>query len=1036
MLPRIGWGTKIFILFLFTVILCGNNSIAKTSDNKNLCIDPIKKVLSYEKMDGGVSLECITEYASDTLNLFLSFPVSDVARIEISYEKEINIKSEGQKYSVYDSGASIEIKTDSISVIVRKEPWQLEIFKQEENMFLQQFGIAVNRLENKIFVTAKLQPNEHFYGFGEKFNGLDQRGNRIVMELNDAYMSDDDSTYKSIPFFMSSKRYGLLVNSTQQIVFNMGNESETEYNFEMPGTSFEYFVFTNDDPLKIMSQYTEITGRPPLIPKWSLEPWISRRGMTGWNEPAVAEADIEMMINNGFRVGVVLWEGIRRMFDGRHGKEMNRLSNKWHSMGIKQVSWDYTGHIQKDSPLINSSPPGSFLQFKDSSFCLGHRSKKNLYLNPLNTEAMEWWKKNLYEKRFLSKDGLSVSDAWNLDGVKLDFSELFPKSDSALLGINKSTGMHNVHAVLFSEQIYNWLQTIKPEGGITWVRGGGLGLQKVGFSWGGDRGRTFEQLRGTVMASLAVSVCGVSFIGHDLGGYRGGDSIEERKVYIRGVQYATFSPGFHDHGSAPAPWEQNEYGRDNYSFYSRVRYNILPYLYNCVKISNETGIPMMRTLFMHHPEDHNTFAIEDEYYLGDNLLVAPVLTSSNIREVYLPEGEWIDFWTRKDFTGKQFINYETPLNRIPVFVKAGSIIPLELNDEMKFGGMFPFEQKNNLLLTFRVFAGESISLKLFRNDYISISKEEMDNLVTINLKNICENFGLILDGISCKEIFANGKILTKLNMQDFSLSEEGWRFDSATSRLYVKVKINNEQADYKIEIAQPEKHSLPLNDVVTYYPGQTEITNISGWNHSVDLFFAPVKEAEFYIIKYWQKNDDSSFQILTVPQPPATISNLENGKEYNFTVAAINGDEKGKESIVKSLVPGKRYSFFTMKTIGTFVNAEHCLSSTIESDSTRKQTYGLLSTDNQSCTVWLKMKTGFSHYLYYRWYEIGKIDLSKGENYFTLQLTREDINPGMLYFTSDHKNRPFLKNEIEADYEQRKVNITNEKTLVIPHSRR
>ena len=198
-----------------------------------------------------------------------------------------------------------------------------------------------------------------------------------------------------------------------------------------------------------------------------------------------------------------------------------------------------------------------------------------------------------------------------------------------------------------------------------------------------------------------MSICGVSLIGHDLGGYRGDDSEEAKKVYIRGVQYAAFSPSFHDHGSAPGPWEQDEIGQENYKFYSRLRYNLVPYLYHYVCVSHRTGIPMMRSLYLHHPNDENTYSVEDQYYLGDNLLIAPIVTFSDTRKIYLPQGQWIDFWTRKQYDGRQFIEYMAPLNQIPVFIKTATILPLQLNDTMQVGGIFPQEKKDNLLLTFR-----------------------------------------------------------------------------------------------------------------------------------------------------------------------------------------------------------------------------------------------------------------------------------------------------------------------------------------------
>ena len=1001
-----------FLLFLSTVY--GN--VISFGEGGN----SVSEIIRYVENNNTLSVWCTNSELKDTVELRLSFWREDVLRVEV------NPSSDDYEEEHPNTNTGLEINSKDIRVKISGENSAIEIYRKNEKVLSAANYVKDLKTEKGVQVSFSLDSDEHFYGFGEKFNGLDQRGNRVVMELNDAFMSDDDSTYKSIPFFFSSKRYAMLVNSYQQIVFNMGNKSNTEYDFEIPGVSFEYYIYLNEDPLKVMEQYTELTGRPPVIPKWSLEPWLSRRGMTGWNNPSATEADIDMIIKDDFRLGVILWEGIRRIFHGKHADEMHKLSDKWQSIGIKQVSWDYTGHI---SPVtkneVNHFPDEYFLKYADSSFCLGHRSGENFYIDASNNDAMEWWKKTLYEKRFLSDNGKSKPGAWNLDGVKLDFSELFPKNDSRLLNHDKTTGMHNHHPVAFSEQIYNWLQEVKPEGGITWVRGGGLGLQKVGFSWGGDRGRTFDQLKGTVMASLGVSVCGVSLIGHDLGGYRGGDSIDERKVYIRGVQYATFSPGFHDHGSAPAPWEQNKYGQGNYKFYTRVRYNILPYLYNYVKIGNETGVPIMRPLFLHYPDDADTYTVEDEYLLGDNLLVAPILTNSNTRKIYFPEGEWINFWNQQKHEGNKFENIYTPLNRIPVYAKSGSVIPLELNDALEIGGIFSHEKKNDLLLTFRFFEGDASELELFRDDYITVNKIKNDKHVEVTLRNIAEDFAIIMDAIKPDEISINGKVLIEQSTDDFSEASEGWYFNEKANQLLAKFKYVQDQKDYKIQFGDCKEMATGFSAEDKSELERPVIQTITGWNESVDMFFNEVEGAEYYVVRC-KDISDNVIKTIEVPQPPVTVVGLVNGKEYQFTIQAVNDKNLSEEPEAEKCIPSKRNPFFLLDDKELFVNANHFLRRIMSENSERKFTYGFIAGKTDSYNVWVKMKTGYSHFRYFRWYKIGDIELAEGENYLTICLDDKDVIPGMLYFTTDRSERPFMKQEVEGQFIEKQINIKNE----------
>ena len=1024
--------SRLFIIAIVFFSICNSNTnfASEPGEQENYKKSSIEKVLAYSIDEYGINITCTANGNVDTIYVNISFPFTDALRFQLSHGTRKIVLEKSEKYQAEETSEFIKFFTPKISLLIDKNSYQISVKRDDIHLFSQDLFLLKSTDKIKFSIITEMSRDEHFYGFGEKFNGLDQRGKNVVMELDDAYMSENHQTYKSIPFFISSKKYGLLVNSTKRVVFNMGNLKESEYDFENPAPSIDYYIFSNENPLEIMKQYTSISGRSPLVPKWSLEPWLSRRRMTGWNLPKKAEADIDMIINHGFRLGVILWEGIRVMFEVPRQSDMLKLSNKWHEMGLKQVSWDYSGHIHKDIPIIQSVKNDYFLRFNDGTFCIGHRNKSNVYINPTDKEAMDWWIKNLYEVRFLNKDGLSSPNAWNLDGVKIDFCELFPKNDESLLNVDNSIGMHNYHAVSFSEQIYNWLQTVKPDGGITWVRGGGLGLQKVGFAWGGDRGRTFDQLRGTVVASLGVSVCGVSLIGHDLGGYRGGNSLTERKVFIRGVQYATFSPSFHDHGSAPAPWEQNEYGIDNYSFYSRVRYNILPYLYHHVKVSHDTGIPLMRTLFMHHPNDINTYSIEDEYYLGENLIVAPILTEVNERKVYLPEGRWIDFWNHSKFDGHDTINFKSELNRIPVFVKEGTILPLELNDEMEIGGLFPHDQKNKLLLSFRIFEGPQSKLELFHNlNNIEITKSNIGGRIVAEVNNIKQNFGLLFDGVNPKKVFVNGKELINLNPQQFSNAIAGWIYNQKFNQLMIKMKYQSEESNYKVEIEDFINYEPSYNNLELTKLNEPIIKRIDGWENAADISFSSDKNAEYYLIKYWREGSPQNFISVKTAQSPVTIRNLKNGEKYYFSVIAVNDEKKSVESSAVIAIPKRKHSFFKPKNGEMFVNAGRYLQKISVGDSSTNFTYGLSIPEKNNYTVWMKVMKGHTHFLYYRWYKLGEVEFNEGKNYFTLHAQTKDIQPGIFYFSNDKEKSPALMEEQFSEYDEMNFNIQNEKIL-------
>ena len=269
-----------------------------------------------------------------------------------------------------------------------------------------------------------------------------------------------------------------------------------------------------------------------------------------------------------------------------------------------------------------------------------------------------------------------------------------------------------------------------------------------------------------------------------MGGYRGGDDPYAREVYIRGVQFAAFSPSFHDHGSSVAPWEQDEYGWENYKFYARIRYNLLPYLYHYVNLAHETGVPIMRSLFLHYPDDVKTLALEDEYLLGDDLLVAPILAAGFSRQIYLPKDNWIDFWTNVEYTGGQNLTYTCPLNRIPVFVKSNSIIPIALNDAMDIGGQFKQSQKNDLLLSFLLYDCKDSELLFHgKNGTIHVSAKSKDSDLDIHVSDIKEDFGLRVLDNEPNSIVVNEQVLPNIGNENFENADSGWFFDEKNGSL-------------------------------------------------------------------------------------------------------------------------------------------------------------------------------------------------------------------------------------------------------------
>lgn len=1031
----------VILLLLFVNIAIGQQQLQLREKGNTNGIETIQ-IVGHSTSRNAVNFECLAGVEDSRASIRISFPFIDVVRVQIHRGREPFDDEIGEPFDFQQDEKSFQLKTDSLHVLIEEHPWKLTISHINGDVIFSQIpgqsgfinpdgGIETLR------ISAAMKKNEGFFGFGEKFDGMNQRGKKVTMEISDAYVVEDSSTYKAIPFFISSARYGLLVNSALPVVYNLGDKSEDFYSFENPDNEIDYFVFSNKDPLTIIQQYTDIVGKTRLVPKWSLEPWISRRSMTGWNNTATVEADIDMLIENGYPFGVILWEGIRNQFGKKQSPNLNSLSNKWHSQGLKQVFWSLAGHLRNSLDVFKDANPNYFIRNIDSTFSIGGFKGGHAYIDPTNSDAMRWWIKTFYEPYLSSVDNNSVAGHANLDGVKIDFCELFPKYSSPLLMKEQVKGIENIHSVLFSEQIYDWLQQVKPEGGITWIRGGGLGIQRSGFAWGGDRRRTFPQFKGTVSASLSLAVCGVALAGHDLGGYIGGNSPDAREVYIRGVQYATFSPSFHDHGSAPAPWEQDEYGRENYKFYTRIRYNMIPYLYHLVRIANEKGSPLMRPLFLHYPDDEKAYMIDDEYLLGNTMLIAPFVHAGTTRNVYLPEGEWIDFWTEKTYSGKQTFKFTAPLNRIPVFVKSPSIIPLELNDNLKFGGHFKQNQKNNLLLTFRVFGHGNAKLSFYENkNKINISTITTGDEWHFVVENVKQDFALFCTAKRPETIIVNDKEIDYLNDADFVVKNNGWTYDAENLNVLVKIKGDDPNRKYVIRFGGLDREDfMSLGnkrfEISGLPPKPPKILSVESWNESIDINFQPVDEAFAYTVKYGFAPDELDMKLINIAESPVTISNVPIGKSLYVSMHSQNEWGTSNEtSPVLAIRKKTQKTVFSLENGTAFILGNHYNSKIISDSGTTQLLYSIIIPETGTYQFWIKAKKNIGHHHYFRWYHRGGIKLKKGINSVKLIILDKKTEINKLFFTSSKEERPIMQSEIETTYSEEEFINVSEKITV------
>lgn len=293
-----------------------------------------------------------------------------------------------------------------------------------------------------------------------------------------------------------------------------------------------------------------------------------------------------------------------------------------------------------------------------------------------NPDARKWYGEKIEN---LIKTGASA--------IKTDFGEGIP--EEAVYHSIEGKYFHNLYSLVYNSTVFNASKKITGEN-LVWARSGTAGSQRYPIHWGGDSQCTFDALAGTLKGALSIGMSGIPFFSHDIGGFIG---TPDEELYIRWAQLGLFSSHSRCHGvgndANREPWKISEKACDIFRFYDKLRYSLMPYIYEQAEKCTKTGLPMMRALYLEYPSDRNVWHIDDEYLFGDNLLVAPILkpmSKSKIRNIYLPKGIWFDYFTKEKIESNgTWVQREIDLETMPIYIKQNTTLKYRSNNNLKNG---------------------------------------------------------------------------------------------------------------------------------------------------------------------------------------------------------------------------------------------------------------------------------------------------------------------------------------------------------------
>ena len=583
------------------------------------------------------------------------------------------------------------ITTDSLILHVFKEDFRIKVYDSSGALVTESGGRTHNEFPTATdafplgFVKSRrpgvpyavenfnLHPGESIFGLGERFGPLNRVGQTISLWTLDATGNSTNRSYKPIPFFMSSRGYGVFVNDYNPMTFWVGTREVSKIQVAVensPDRLIDYYFFYGPEPKEVLGAYTSLTGRAKVPPRWSFGSWMSR--CSYGSEEEVMEVAKRLrdekypsdVINIDTNWSTVDW-ACEWEFDKGRFPDPERMFRECLKMGFKICLWQIP-YIMDGLPILKDARKKGVLAknhgpFLFSFFGTGH------VIDFSKEEGIKWYKERL---KGLFEMGNRV--------IKVDFGEQVEPHQE----FHHYSGreMHNLYPLLYNRAAFEITEDYYGKGeALIWARSAYAGSQRYPVHWSGDNSSNYPNMLASLRGGLSLGLCGFTFWSQDTGGFVG---IPDDDLYVRWTAFSLFNSHIRFHSFPPKfrePWNFSPEAQDMVRGLLELRYRLIPYIYSESIKAAKAGLPLIRPLFLEFPEDPTCYSIEDQFLTGEKLLVAPILTEMDRRRIYLPEGLWHDFWTGKTYTGPLWIEEECPIGRIPVYVrggKGGTALPL------------------------------------------------------------------------------------------------------------------------------------------------------------------------------------------------------------------------------------------------------------------------------------------------------------------------------------------------------------------------
>lgn len=650
------------------------------------------------------------------------------------------------KLDVTQSDDYVTVKSGTLMAQISKNPtWGIDFYNNGKRM-TGSANKGVSYIINDDGVPyfremLDLGVGEHVYGLGERFTPFIKNGQSVDIWNEDGGTSSEQA-YKSVPFYLSSKGYGVFVNHPERVSYEIASEVVSKVGFSVPGETLEYFIIGGDTPKDVLDNYTQLTGKPALPPAWSFGLWLTTSFTTDYDEATITSF-VDGMAERNIPLHVFhfdcFWMKEYQWCDFEWDKDMfpdpEGLLKRMKDRGLRICVWINPYIAQKSALFKEGKEHGYFVKRPDGSVWQWDMWQAGMALVDFtNPDAVAWYQSKL--KRLMDM---------GVDCFKTDFGERIP-TDVVYFDGSDPMKMHNYYTHLYNKAVFELLEEHRGKHeAMLFARSATAGGQQFPVHWGGDCSATYDSMAESLRGGLSLGLSGFGFWSHDISGF---EKTAPPDIYKRWVAFGLLSSHSRLHGSESyrVPWLFDEESVDVLRYFTELKSQLMPHLFSYAVEAHEKGIPMMRAMMLEFPNDLTAQYLDRQYMLGERLLVAPIFNTEGTVNYYVPEGRWTNFFTGETVIGGKWHEEEHNYMSLPLLVRPNSLIALGSNNQRP-----DYDYADNVSLhLFELEEGataQAVIYDLKGNVDLTVEATRKDGKIHVRAEQVSKPWHVVLRGI-------------------------------------------------------------------------------------------------------------------------------------------------------------------------------------------------------------------------------------------------------------------------------------------------